>query len=66
MYRAYEDPFKLEDMLAEAEARLEEAYRSGDDIAIEWAAQDVHELKERVNFAWQDDEYDSLYDTYEY
>lgn len=52
MYRAYENPWKLEDQLAEAKRRLAED-PCNEDLALE-----VHELTERVNFAWQDDEYD--------
>lgn len=62
MYRQYENPFELEDQLAEARARLEEAYQSGDEADIESAAQDVAELEDRVRFAWDDDEYDNNYD----
>ena len=50
MYRQYEDPWELEDRLAEAKKRLAEN-PDDDDLAFE-----VHELKERVNFAWQDQE----------
>lgn len=52
MYRQYENPWKLEDKLAEAKQRLAENPEN-EDLALE-----VHELEERVNFAWQDDEYD--------
>lgn len=51
MYRQYEDPWKLEDQLAEAKQRLAEDPLN-EDLALE-----VHELEERVNFAWQDDEF---------
>ena len=61
MFRSYEDPWKLEDELEAARARLEEAKQSDDDDAIVWAANEVHELEERVNFAWQDQEYDEQY-----
>lgn len=56
MYRQYENPFTLEDALEEARKRLAE------DPMNEDLAFDVHELEERVNFAWQDDEYDSDFD----
>lgn len=55
MYRSYENPYTLEEMLKEAEKRLAE--NPGD----EDLATDVAELRDRVNFAWQDDEYDSDY-----
>ena len=55
MYRQYENPWKLEDQLAEAKQRLAENPYDED------LANEVAELKERVNFAWQDDEYDEDY-----
>ena len=53
MYRQYEDPYKLEDQLAEARKQLAENPEN-ENLAL-----DVHELEERVNFAWQDQEYES-------
>lgn len=50
IYRQYENPYKLEKQLAEAKKRLAENPEN-EDLAL-----DVHELEERVNFAWQDDE----------
>lgn len=47
MYRGYEDPYELEQMLQEA--------RENDDGSEE-SAQWIAELRERLNFAWQDDE----------
>ena len=55
MYRQYENPWKLEDQLAEAKQRLAEN-PDNEDLAL-----DVHELEERVNFAWQDQEYEEDY-----
>ena len=52
MYRQYEDPYKLEDQLAEARKELAQN-PDNEDLALE-----VHELEERVNFAWQDNEYE--------
>lgn len=52
MYRQYENPWKLEDQLAEAKKRLAQNPEN-EDLALE-----VHELEERINFAWQDQEYD--------
>ncbi|MCM1269431.1 MAG: hypothetical protein NC247_02230 [Ruminococcus flavefaciens] len=50
IYRQYEDPYKLEQRLAELKQEL--AYNPYDmDLAIE-----IAELEERINFAWQDDE----------
>ena len=50
IYRRYEDPYKLERQLAEAREELAQN-PDNEDLALE-----VHELEERVNFAWQDDE----------
>ena len=50
IYRQYEDPYKLEKQLAEAKHRL------ADNPYDEDLVNEVAELKERVNFAWQDDE----------
>ena len=55
MYRQYEDPHKLQRQLEEAQQRLAEN-PDDEDYAIE-----VADLKERINFAWQDDEYDCDY-----
>lgn len=52
MYRTYENPRTLEDLLEELMKRPEE---DRDDYWYE----EVAELKDRINFAWQDDEYDS-------
>lgn len=56
MYRSYEDPYRLEDALQEAERRLSDAIARGEDDYID-LYQEVEELRERVNFAWQDDEF---------
>lgn len=62
MYRQYEDPYVLEKMLEEAEAKLEQAKQEmWDDDSIIGCIETVEELKERVNFAWQDEEYDENY-----
>ena len=63
MYRRYENPWKLQEQLEEARPRLEEArndpdYEPADMI---WLYEDVISLEERVNFAWQDDEYEEDY-----
>lgn len=49
MYRSYENPYRLEDALADAKRRLSE------DPTNEDLAQEVEELRDRVNFAWQDE-----------
>ena len=55
MYRQYENPYTLEQQLAEAEKRLAENPDDGD------LYNEVAELKDRINFAWQDDEYEEDY-----
>lgn len=63
MYRQYEDPWKLEDRLEDAKRRLEIAKQEdpdNDDRIIDLVLE-VQELEERVNFAWQDQEYDENY-----
>ena len=61
MYRQYEEPSKVEQMLAEAQRDLDEAIERGDDEErIFDLHETVEELRERVNFAWQDDEYDEI------
>lgn len=58
MYRQYENPYKLEKELKELK---EEYYAAIEDQADEDTLIDLQisiaELKERINFAWQDDEY---------
>lgn len=62
MYRRYEDPFKLQDMLAEKRAEYVARMDAGADAyeLIELAIE-INDLEQRVNFAWQDDEYDCDY-----
>ena len=54
MYRQYEDPYKLEKQLAE----LKEQRANATDDELMYLAEEIAELEERVNFAWQDDEYE--------
>ena len=49
-YRQYEDPYKLEQELEQLK-KLQADDPYNDDIAIK-----IAELKDRINFAWQDDE----------
>lgn len=50
IYRQHENPWQLEDQVAEVKKELAE---NPYDIGL---AQEVAELEERVNFAWQDNE----------
>lgn len=52
MYRDYESPYTLERMLEKAKAAL-----AADPFNVD-LSETVDELKQRINFAWQDDEYD--------
>lgn len=63
MYRQYENPFKLEDQLEELLARR--AKETDEDALIDLDIE-IAELRDRINFAWQDDEYDSDYCSGEY
>lgn len=53
MYRQYEDPYKLEKQLAELKERES---KTTDEDELMYLAQEIAELKDRVNFAWQDEE----------
>ena len=57
MYRQYEDPRKLERELAKAREEYEAAMARGEEDDGYWAER-IGGLEERVNFAWQDEEYD--------
>ena len=62
MYRQYEDPYKLEEelrLLRVKKDRLMEIGAYDDEVAEDFALREA-ELEERINFAWQDDELDSL------
>lgn len=65
MYRQYEDPRALTERLHEAEKAYEEAKAADPDgenidLLID-LANEVESLRERVNFAWQDEEYDETH-----
>ena len=60
MYRQHEDPRALEKRLAELKEELHRAYALGaEPYELEDIEIDIASVKERINFAWQDDEYDS-------
>lgn len=59
MYRRYEDPWELEKQLAEAKEAYAEAKENGKSEELLMSlAERINELEERVNHAWQDDEFD--------
>ena len=62
MFRRYEDPVMLEEMLEEAKEILEEM-RLLDYDEDEIIDQELYvaELKDRVRFAWDDEQYDEMY-----
>ena len=57
MYRQYEDPRKLQEQLDEELKRISEEGYEPDEFDYER----IEDLKERINFAWQDEEYDENY-----
>lgn len=60
MFRSYENPYTLEDLLeAKKQARAAYALEHPDDldVLVDYDL-DIQELEDRINFAWQDDEYD--------
>lgn len=59
MYRQYEDPYALEEQLAELKEQYCTAVEEGvDDEVLINMQMEINELEERINFAWQDDEFD--------
>lgn len=60
MYRQYENPHELEDRLKELEKEYTKAVgENADEDRLIALSEDIAELKDRINCAWQDDEYDS-------
>ena len=66
MYRQYEDPHKLTQMLEDAEKELEKMREQlepdSDSIYEQYCW--IESLKERINFAWQDIEYDEMNESF--
>lgn len=59
MYRQYENPYTLTEELHKLEAEYQEAIQeNADEEKIISFAESIAELKDRINFAWQDDEFD--------
>lgn len=60
MYRRYEDPYILEEQLKTAKAELELLDLSKEEDSYTYMDMLIYiaELEDRINFAWQDREYD--------
>ena len=58
MYRQYEDPAMLEELLDRLDIEMQEAIALADEELQMRIAEEIAETKDRLNFAWQDDEYD--------
>ena len=66
MYRRYENPYDLEKQLEAVQFEYDMMVAKGADVETLISVQEeIYELKDRINFAWQDDEYDSLHADYE-
>jgi hypothetical protein len=65
MYRQYENPWELEDELAKLEYELTMAeYEGASDEELADIQMSIYEIKDRINFAWQDNEFEC--DNYDY
>ena len=62
MYRQYEDPRKLQEQLDNLKEEFQRRKSLGelDPYDYEDYALEIHDLEERINFAWQDEEYDDM------
>lgn len=58
MYRQYEDPNKIEQQIEMLEIEMQEAIAMDDEDRQISISEELAELNDRLNFAWQDDEYD--------
>ena len=58
MYRQYEDPNKIEHQIEMLESEMQEAIALDDEDRQISISEELAELNDRLNFAWQDDEYD--------
>ena len=55
MYRRYEDPRKLEKQLKKLKRRYKQTQDEDEKMYL---AEEIAELTDRINFAWQDEEYE--------
>lgn len=58
MYRQYENPYTLEEQLAELKVQRANATDEDEIMSLD---ESIAELKNRINFAYQDEEYDENY-----
>lgn len=58
MYRQYEDPNKIEHQIEMLEIEMQEAIALDDEDRQISISEELAALNDRLNFAWQDDEYD--------
>lgn len=66
MYRQYENPYDLEKQLEAVQFEYDMMVAEGADIETLISVQEeIYDLKNRINFAWQDDEYDEMQRDYE-
>ena len=62
MYRQYENPYELQKQLEKIKVEMHKAVKeNADEETLISFAYDIAELEERINFAWQDEEYDEDY-----
>ena len=59
-YRQYENPYKLEEQLKRLKEERNTLNYNDDFYEDRYISlsEDIAELEERINFAWQDDEFD--------
>ena len=58
MYRSYENTNALETLLNDAKSRYDDAVQRGEDTdTLYHLNEDIEDLKERLNFAYEDDNY---------
>lgn len=56
MYRQYEDPAMLEELLDRLDIEMQDAIAHDDEERQISIAEEIAEVRDRLNFAWQDDE----------
>ena len=56
MYRQYEDPAMLEELLDRLDIDMQDAIAHEDEDLQIRIAEEIAEVRDRLNFAWQDNE----------